>query len=391
MAMLHSYQERSQNLVPFVDLAAQYHRLQAEVDAAIKRVLLRSDFILGVEVTEFEQVFAKFIGVEHAVGVSSGLDALRLALMALDIGPDDEVILPANTYVATALAVSSVGAQPVLVDCDPLTYNIDAARIESAITPRTRAIIPVHLTGQAADMDPILELAGCYQLDVIEDAAQAQGTLYKGLPCGSIGRLGCFSFYPGKNLGAYGDGGMVTTRDASLAERLRRLRNYGQRMKYEHYERGLNARLDTLQAAVLKVKLAYLPRWNTLRATHAERYRRLLNGTGNLGFQQRMPYSTHIYHLFIIETDHRDALRKHLATVGIQTGIHYPKPIHLQPAYADLGYQRGDFPHAEQLANRMLSLPMFPELSKTQLARVVQAIRAFFQERSLDFCGVAAS
>jgi dTDP-4-amino-4,6-dideoxygalactose transaminase len=372
-------QDRSLSLVPLVDLAAQYRRIQADIDAAIKRVLLRCDFILGIEVAEFEQAFAKFVGVEHAVGVSSGLDALRLALMALDIGPDDEVILPANTYVATALAVSAVGARPVLVDCDPLTYNIDVAGIEPAITPRTRAIIPVHLTGQAADMDPLLELADRHRLEVIEDAAQAHGTLYKGRPAGSLGRLGCFSFYPGKNLGAYGDGGMVTTRDASLAEQLRRLRDYGQRVKYEHCEKGLNARLDTVQAAVLKVKLPHLPQWNAARVSRAEKYRKFLSGVGDLCFQQRMPYSTHIYHLFIIQTDYRDALQKHLDAAGIQTGIHYPKPIHLQPAYADLGYRSGDFPHAEQLAKRALSLPMFPELRRAQLSRVVQAIWEFFK------------
>ena len=377
--MLNRGPNGSPCFVPFVDLAAQYNQIQAEVDTAIKQVLLRSDFILGTEVAEFEQDFAKLIGVEHAIGVSNGLDALRLALMALDIGPEDEVILPTNTYVATALAVSAVGARPVLVDCDPQTYNIDIASIEPAITPRTRAIIPVHLTGQAADMDPILELANRYQLEVIEDAAQAHGTLYKGRPAGSLGRLGCFSFYPGKNLGAYGDGGMITTREALLAERLRRLRNYGQRVKYEHCEKGLNARLDTLQAAVLKVKLPYLSEWNASRVRHAETYRRLLSGVGDLRFQQQVAYSTHIYHLFIIETASRDALQKHLAAAGIQTGIHYPTPIHLQSAYSDLGYRRGDFPHAEQLANCSLSLPMFPELSKVQLTQVVQAIRAFFR------------
>jgi dTDP-4-amino-4,6-dideoxygalactose transaminase len=377
--MLNRCQDRSTCFVPFVDLAAQYDQIRAEVDTAMQQVLLRSDFILGTEVAEFEQDFAKLIGVEHAIGVSNGLDALRLALMALNIRPEDEVILPTNTYVATALAVSAVGARPVLVDCDPLTYNMDVACIEPAITPRTRAIIPVHLTGQAADMDPILELANRYQLDVIEDAAQAHGTLYKGRPCGSLGRLGCFSFYPGKNLGAYGDGGMITTREALLAERLRRLRNYGQRVKYEHCEKGLNARLDTLQAAVLKVKLPYLSKWNASRVRHAETYRRLLSGVGDLRFQQQVAYSTHIYHLFIIETASRDALQKHLAAAGIQTGIHYPTPIHLQSAYSDLGYRRGDFPHAEQLANCSLSLPMFPELSKVQLTQVVQAIRAFFR------------
>lgn len=366
------------NTIPFVDLAAQYHSIEPEVNAAIFKVLSRCNFILGSQVEEFEQAFAKFVDVEHAVGVSSGLDALRLALMVLDIGPGDEVILPANTYIATALAVSALGTRPVLVDCDPDTYNIDVALIEPAITSRTQAIIPVHLTGQSADMDPILEIADRHGLHVIEDAAQAHGTLYKGRPCGSLGIIGCFSFYPSKNLGAYGDGGMVTTNDANLAERLRRLRNYGQHMKYEHVEKGLNARLDTLQAAILGVKLRHLPQWNAARASHAEKYRELLSGIGDLAFQQRIPYSTHIYHLFIIETKQRDALQKHLSASRIQTGIHYPIPIHLQEAYKDLGYSKGDFPCAERLATQTLSLPMYPEMTHEQILRVVREVEGFF-------------
>lgn len=364
--------------IPFVDLAVQYESIQTEVDAAMQQVLEQSDFILGRAVHEFEHAFANFVEVEHAVGVSNGLDALRLALMVLDIGPRDEVILPANTYIATALAVSDVGARPVLVDCDPATYNLDAQAIEAVITPRTRAIIPVHLTGQAADMDPVIEVANRHGIAVIEDAAQAQGTRYRGRPCGALGTLACFSFYPGKNLGAYGDAGLLTTRDAKLAERLRQLRNYGQRIKYEHIEKGVNTRLDTLQAAVLNVKLRYLPQWNLARAQHAENYHRLLRDIGDIRFQHCVPYSTHIYHLFIIETAHRDALQQHLTAAGIQTGIHYPTPIHLQPAYADLGYRRGDFPHTERLADRMLSLPMFPELREEHLKRVVETIQAFF-------------
>jgi dTDP-4-amino-4,6-dideoxygalactose transaminase len=303
---------------------------------------------------------------------------LRLALIALDVGPGDEVILPANTYIATALAVSAIGARPVLVDCDPETYNIDVRLIEPAITPRTKAIIPVHLTGQSADMAPILDVADRHDLHIVEDAAQAHGTLYKGQPCGSIGAVGCFSFYPGKNLGACGDGGMVTTSDAKLAERLRRLRNYGQKAKYQHVEKGLNARLDTLQAAILSVKLRYLPQWNKARAAHAEKYKEMLTGVGDLVFQRRAPYSTHIYHLFIVETEQRAALQKHLDTVGIGTNIHYPVPIHLQQAYADLGYGKGDFPEAEHLAERMLSLPMFPELRSDQIRRVAGEIKGFF-------------
>jgi dTDP-4-amino-4,6-dideoxygalactose transaminase len=298
--------------------------------------------------------------------------------MALDIGPGDEVILPVNTYIATALAVSSVGAKPVLVDCDPATYNMDAGLIEPAINQRVRVIIPVHLTGQSTDMDPILEIAEQRGLYVIEDAAQAHGTLYKGRQCGSLGIMGCFSFYPGKNLGACGDAGMVVTNDTSIAERLRQLRNYGQCVKYEHVEKGLNARMDTLQAAILNVKLRYLHQWNRARAEHAERYRQFLSGIGDVVFQQRAPYSTHIYHLFIIETDQRDALRTYLETAGIQTGIHYPKPIHLQEAYSEMEHRIGDFPRAERLAPRILSLPMFPELTDEQIHQIADKVRAFF-------------
>jgi dTDP-4-amino-4,6-dideoxygalactose transaminase len=368
-------------VIPFVDLSKQYGEIRQEVDAAIQQVLSKANYILGSEVEEFEQAFAGFVGSEHAIGVSNGLDALRLALMGLDVGPGDEVIIPANTYIATALAASAVGARPVPVDCDPKTYNIDPDLIEPAITPRTKAIIPVHLTGLSADMDPILEVANRHGLRVVEDAAQAHGTLYKGRPCGSLGTVGCFSFYPGKNLGAYGDGGLVTTDDPELAALMRRLRNYGQEAKYHHTEKGLNARLDTLQAAILTVKLRHLPRWNRARAEHAKRYEELLTGVGDLAFQAREPYSTHIYHLFIVETEHRDALQRHLDAAGIQTAIHYPVPVHMQKAYADLEYAEGDFPEAERLAGRMLSLPMFPELSEEQISHVTDTIGEFFGQR----------
>jgi dTDP-4-amino-4,6-dideoxygalactose transaminase len=364
--------------VPFVDLAVQQASIQTEISAAIQRVLSECSFVLGPQVEEFELDFARFVGCEHAVGVSSGLDALRLALMAVDIRQGDEVVLPANTYIATALAVSAVGARPVLVDCDPRTYNIDVGLIEPALTSRTKAIIPVHLTGQAADMDQILYIADRRGLYVIEDAAQSHGTLYKGRPCGSMGSMGCFSFYPGKNLGAYGDGGIVTTDDPELAARTRRLRNYGQTAKYRHAEKGLNARLDTLQAAILAVKLRHLPQWNKARAAHAEAYTDLLRGMGDLVFQQEAPYSTHVYHLFALETEWRDALREHLSAREIQTGIHYPIPIHLQEAYKDLGYGEGNFPETERLAKRMLSLPMFPEIRWEQIERVAEEIEEFF-------------
>jgi dTDP-4-amino-4,6-dideoxygalactose transaminase len=370
----------NQPLVPFVDLVSQYSSIADEVSSVISDVLSRCSFVLGPQVEEFERAFAEFVGVGHAVGVSSGLDALRLSLSALDIGHGDEVILPANTYIATALAVTAVGARPVLVDCDSSTYAIDVTQILGAITPRTRAIIPVHLTGQAADMDPILALANRHGLRVIEDAAQAHGTRYKGRSCGSMGDTGCFSFYPGKNLGAYGDGGLVTTNDQALAERLCRLRNYGQQQKYEHTEKGLNARLDSIQAAILNVKLKYLNGWNEDRTRHAEAYRSRLQGTEDLRLQTRTAYSTHVYHLFIVETEQRDALQQSLARQGIQTGIHYPKPIHLQKAYADLAYARGDFPESERLAAQMLSLPMFPELTEQQLGFVCDNIAMFLRE-----------
>jgi len=378
----------SETAVPFVDLKSQHSSLAVELTAAIRDVLDSSDFILNRDVSEFEQSFAQFVETQVAVGVSNGLDALRLALLALGVGPGDDVILPANTFVATALAVSAVGAQPVLVDCDPTTYNIDPCAIEEAFTPKVRAIIPVHLTGQSAYMDPILEIARKRNLHVIEDAAQAHGTRYKGRCCGSLGVAGCFSFYPSKNLGACGDAGIVTTSDAELAEKLFELRNYGQRNRNEHLSKGLNARLDTIQAAILNVKLRHLLRWNAARRRHARKYRELLAGVGDLTFQRETEYSTHIYHLFVIATDWRDALRTHLAEAGISTGIHYPTPIHLQPAYADLPYRKGDFPNAERLSGKVLSLPMFAELTDPQIERVTQEVRRFFD--SLQHCSQAS-
>jgi dTDP-4-amino-4,6-dideoxygalactose transaminase len=367
-------------VVPFVDLAAQYRTIASEIEIAVNDVLSRCNFILGSQVEEFEKAFAEFVGCQYAVGVSSGLDALRLALASLGIGVGDEVIIPANTYIATALAVTAQGARPVLVDCDPSTYTIDVHRIERAITARTRAIMPVHLTGQSADMDPILDLAAQYGLRVVEDAAQAHGTRYKARSCGAMGDAGCFSFYPGKNLGAYGDAGLVTTNNKLLADRLCRLRNYGQQQKYEHTEKGLNARLDTIQAAILNVKLKYLAGWNEARARHAASYATRLKGLPGLRLQSCSPASTQVFHLFIVESDRRNDLQKHLEDYGIQTGIHYPKPIHLQTAYKDLGYTVGDFPETERLADQMLSLPMFPELTEPQIDLVCDAVASFLAE-----------
>jgi dTDP-3-amino-3,4,6-trideoxy-alpha-D-glucose transaminase len=339
-----------------------------------------AEFILGRRVEQFEGEFAAFVDVDHAIGVGSGLDALRLGLLALDIGPGDEVILPANTYIATALAVSEVGADVVLADCDPDTYNVDPRAVAAAVTSRTRALLPVHFAGQAAEMGRLIDVAARQGLEVIEDAAQAHGTRYEGRACGSIGSLGCFSFYPGKNLGAYGDGGMVTTRSPEIASKIALLRNYGQRRKYEHVVKGFNSRLDGLQAAFLGVKLKHLPAWNEARLQHADLYFAQLAGVGDLVIKPPALSSTHVYHLFIVETTHRDALRKFLAQRAIETGIHYPKPIHLHEAYCDLGLDVGAFPEAERLARESLSLPMFPELRVEQIEAVTHAIREFFAE-----------
>lgn len=374
----NSNRGRPDVVVPFLDLAAHGLLFREEAEAAIRDVIAQGDFILGSETARFEERFARFIGVDHAVGVGNGLDALRLSLLALEIGPGDEVIVPANTFIATALAASSIGARPVLVDCDSETYNIDVTQVESAITPNTCALIPVHLTGQAAEMDALIDISNCHGLSVVEDVAHAPGAEYRGRKCGSMGQTGCFSFYPGKNFGAFGDGGLVSTNDAKLAKKLRRMRNYGQRVKYEHTEKGLNSRLDTLQAATLNVKLPYLQRWNSARAKHAAQYRIQLEGVGDIAFQCRSPDSTHVYHLFVIETEQRDALKEHLDRCGVETLIHYPKPIHLQKAYQNLGHELGDFPQAEQLARRMLSLPIYPELRPEQVVYVADSIRRFF-------------
>jgi dTDP-4-amino-4,6-dideoxygalactose transaminase len=364
--------------VPFVDLKAQYASIKAEIDEAVLRVLGNCNFILGREVEEFEENFAKYLAVEHAIGLSSGLDALRLALEALEIGAGDEVIIPANTFIATALAVSAVGAHPVLADIDPISYNIDPNRIEDAITPRTRAIMPVHLYGQPCDLDAVLDIAHRHGLRVIEDACQAHGARYRGRRAGTIGDIGCFSFYPGKNLGAYGDGGAAVTSDKELAEKINRLRNYGQRKKYYHSQKGLNARLDTIQAAVLGVKLKYLDEWNSRRAAHAVHYETLLKQIEEISLPKTGPDRDHIFHLYVIRIKERDRLQQFLAERGITTLIHYPVPIHLQEAYAELGYERGTFPITESASQEILSLPMYGELLTEQIERVSASIIDFF-------------
>src|SRR5918993_1007819 len=322
-------------MVPFVDLQAQYRAIKAEIDEAVARVLDTSAFILGREVEEFERAFAEYVGARECVGVSNGTAAIQLALSACGMGPGDEVIVPANTFFATAEAVSTAGARPRFVDCDPVSYNIDPSRIESAINGRTRAIIPVHLYGQPAELDPIFEIAERHNLFVVEDAAQAHGAEYRGRRVGARGRANCFSFYPGKNLGAYGEAGAVVTDDAEVARRVRLLRDHGSERKYRHEIVGYNFRLEGIQGAVLRVKLRHLDRWNELRRAHAARYAELLQASG-LALPREMPYASHVYHLYVVQTDERDRLQQTLSHAGVQTGIHYPIPIHLQTAYAFL-------------------------------------------------------
>jgi dTDP-4-amino-4,6-dideoxygalactose transaminase len=365
-----------QSQVPFVDLGAQYRSISTEITEAVSKVLREGDFILGREVSLFEEEFASFCQSKWAIGVDSGTSALELALRAYEIGPGDEVITAANSFIASALAISHAGAKPVLADVDPDTFTIDVAAVEKAITPRTKAIIPVHLYGQPADMDPILQLAQRHGLVVIEDACQAHGARYKGKRTGSLGHAAAFSFYPGKNLGAYGDGGAVVTSDDAVAKRLEMLRNYGQREKYQHMFRGFNRRLDTLQAAVLRIKLKHLEEWNEARRQHAKAYSRLLAQTG-IVVPRASAAPESVWHLYVIRIEQRDALKEHLAARGINVGIHYPIPIHLQPAYRDLGYQQGDFPITEAYARQILSLPMYAELKPEIICRVAETISEF--------------
>jgi dTDP-4-amino-4,6-dideoxygalactose transaminase len=356
-------------VIPFLDLNAQYRSIRGELDAAVLRVLESSQFVLGNEVAAFEREFAAYCGVRHAVGVNSGTSALHLALLAAGIGPGDEVITTPMTFVATIAAILYAGATPVLVDIDPLTGTMDPDRIDEAITARTKAILPVHLHGCMGDLDPILSLADAHRLAVIEDAAQAHGAEYKGRRAGSIGDIGCFSFYPGKNLGACGEAGAVVTNDGSLAEAIRMLRDWGQASKYHHLVKGYNYRMEGIQGAVLRVKLGHIEAWTEARRRHAERYDALLSGCG-IRTPAAMPDARHVYHVYAVRLRNRNAAQQQLRRAGVATGIHYPVPVHLQPAYADLGHRPGDFPHAERFAAEILSLPMFPELTGEQIQRV---------------------
>jgi dTDP-4-amino-4,6-dideoxygalactose transaminase len=362
--------------VPFVDLKAQYQSIAGDIDQALARVVGNANFILGEDVSLFEAEFAEYCETAFCVGLDSGTSALELALRAFDIGPGAEVITVANTFVATVSAIAYTGARPVLVDADPETYSIDVEAVARAITPNTRAIIPVHLFGQPVDMEPLLDLARRKNIRVIEDACQAHGAEYHGKRVGSLADIGCFSFYPGKNLGAYGDAGALVTNDPAIAQRVRMLRDYGQTRKYHHQFIGYNRRLDTLQAAVLRVKLPNLDGWNSARARHAETYNAIL-ADSPVVTPTTANARSHVYHLYVVRLRDRDKLQAYLQELGIATGIHYPIPIHLQEAFAHLGYHRGDFPVAEQCADQMLSLPMYPELTQGQIAFVASAVREF--------------
>lgn len=371
--MSATHQQLDQGTIRFLDLNAQYLSIKQEISEAMSRVLEASDYILGEELERFESEFASYCEAKHCVGVDSGLSALELVLRAWGIGPGDEVITAANTFIATALAISNAGADPVLVDVDARTCNLNPDAVRAAITSRTKAIIPVHLYGMPAEMDEIGAIANQHGLAVLEDACQAHGARYKGKRAGSLGHAAAFSFYPGKNLGAYGDGGAIVTNDAALAAQLRTMRNYGQRAKYMHCIRGFNRRLDTLQAAVLRVKLRHLDKWNGMREHHAGRYRELLFGA--FVTSPRAPeHLRSSWHLYVVRAPFRNRLKARLEECGITTGLHYPTPIHLQPAYADAGYRKGDFPVTERIAEEVLSLPMYAELDPHSIERIVDAI-----------------
>lgn len=367
--------------IPLVDLHAQYETIKPEIDAAIQRTIDRTAFILGPEAKQFEENFARFCNVKHAIGLDSGTAALHLAMMALNIGAGDEVITSAHTFIATSEPIALLGARPVFVDIDPRTYNLDPNKLESAITPRTKAIIPVHLYGQPAEMDAIMEIARKHNIPVIEDAAQAHGATYRGRSVGTMGLMTCFSFYPGKNLGAYGDAGALVTNDDELNHKIRMLRDHGRTSKYEHEISGYGFRLDGIQGAILDVKLKHLPEWNAARRAHADYYTELLS---NVDASIVTPYEpAHVqavYHLYVIRTRQRDELLEYLKARDIEAGIHYPVPLHMQPVYKNLGHQRGEFPETERAAQEILSLPIYPELAHAQMERVVETMREFYQK-----------
>ena len=363
-------------MIPIVDLKKQYESIKSEIDSGIKEVVDSGQFILGKRVEAFEAEFATYCQSRYALGVNSGTSALHLALLAAGVGPGDEVITVSYTFVATAAAICYTGAKPVFVDIDPRNCNIDPAKIEAAITPKTKAVMPVHLYGGCADMDPILDVARRHHLIVIEDAAQAHGAEYKGRRAGSMGELACFSFYPGKNLGAYGEGGAVVTSDERYVEHLKQLRDQGQSEKYYHPVVGYNYRMEAIQGAVLGVKLKHLDGWNQRRQKLAEVYRRELAKSG-LRLLDELPDAKSVHHIFPLFTEQRDDLRAYLQKAGISTGLHYPIPVHLQPAYRYLGYEEGDFPETERACKEVLSLPIYPELTDEAVLSIVDSVRQF--------------
>lgn len=360
--------------IPFVDLRSLHECIAEELREVFDRVLSNSSFVLGPEVLRFEQEFAEYVGTKHCIAMNTGTAALHLALAALNIGPGDEVITVAHTFIATAEAISAVGARPIFIDIDPISYTMDPALLEDAITSKTRAIIPVDLYGQVADIDPILEIANRHGIPVIEDACQAHGALYKGRKAGSFGVAGCFSFYPGKNLGACGEGGAVTTNDDELAQRIRLWRDHGSSKRYEHVFPGLNMRMEGIQGGILSVKLKYLDRWNDQRRAAAAAYDVALSDS-KFETPTEMVYNRHVYHLYVIQSDNRDAIRQRLAEAGIETGLHYPTPLHLQEAYRSLGYNLGDFPVTERVRSRILSLPIYPGVPAEAVEQVAAELK----------------
>ena len=363
--------------IPFLDLKVQYRQIEAELKPVLEDIMVSGAFIGGPQVADFEKEFAAFCGVGHCVGLSSGTDALRFALMAAGVGPGDEVITVPHTFIATTEAISQAGATPVFVDIDPATCCIDVNQIKHRVTTRTRAVVPVHLYGQTADMDPILEIAHKHRLAVIEDACQAHGALYKGRSAGSMGAVGCFSFYPGKNLGAFGDAGAVVTNDEKLAQTIRMLREHGQCRKYYHDTEGYTGRLDAIQAAVLRLKLKRLAGWNLERRANAALYTQLLMGVPGVTVIKEAAFAQSVYHLYVILVDDRDGLQAFLNEKGVGTGLHYPLPLHLQKAYTRMGFKKGDFPVSERTAERLLSLPMYAELTHEQIGHVVTRIEEY--------------
>jgi dTDP-4-amino-4,6-dideoxygalactose transaminase len=362
--------------IPLVDLKVQYRSLEGELNRAVQAVMERGDFILGGEVSEFEEEFAAFCGANYCVGMATGTDAIHLGLLACGIRQGDEVITAANSFIASASGISFSGAKPVFADIDPKTYTLDPASIEKAITPRTKALLPVHLYGQMCDMDAIMDIARRHSLKVVEDACQAHGAEWKGRRAGSFGNIAAFSFYPGKNLGAYGDGGAATTNDPAIADHLKMLRNYGQRVKYQHDFLAFNSRLDTMQAAILRVKLRHMEKWNEMRRQAATHYTEILAPKG-VPTPSVSPSAAHVFHIYAIRSKRRDELVKFLNGKGIGAGIHYPVAIPLQKAYCELGHQPGDFPHAEAACREELSLPMYPELTREQIEEVCAAVLEF--------------